>query len=88
MAREPNHDAASSSQVWQKDAMDKSTRRLVAAEKDQELLNVHENLKSTVLAQNGHTISIYPLLAFHILRKFSRMCDRDTVANLEKNGRS
>ena len=41
-------DAASSSQVWQKDAeMDKSTRRLVAREKDQELLNIHENLKSS-----------------------------------------
>ena len=34
--------------MWQKDAvMDKSTRRLVAAEKDQELQNVFENLKST-----------------------------------------
>ena len=32
VAREPNQDAASSSQVWQKDAeIDKSTRRLVAA---------------------------------------------------------
>ena len=47
-ARKDNQDAASSSQVWQKDAeMDKSTRRLVAAEKDQELQNAHENLKST-----------------------------------------
>ena len=47
-AREPNRDAASSSEVWQKDAeMDKSTRRLVSAEEDQELKNVHENLKST-----------------------------------------
>ena len=46
-ARELSQDAASSSQVWQKDAeMDKSTRRLVAAEKDQELLNFHENLNS------------------------------------------
>ena len=34
--------------MWRKDAeMDKSTRRLVAAEKDQELLNFHENLKRT-----------------------------------------
>ena len=49
VAREPNQkDAASSSLAWQKDAeMNKSTRRLVAAEKDQELLNLHENLKST-----------------------------------------
>ena len=48
MAREPNQDAALSSQVRQKDAeMDTSTSRLVAAEKDQELLNFHENLKST-----------------------------------------
>ena len=49
VAREPGQkDAASSLQVCQKDAeMDKSTRRLVAAEKDQELLNFHENLKST-----------------------------------------
>ena len=47
-AREHNEDAASSSQVWQKDAMlDERTRRLVAAEKDQVLLNFHENLKST-----------------------------------------
>ena len=46
--REPNQDVASSSHVWQKDAeMDKSTRRLVAAEKDQEHQNFHENLKST-----------------------------------------
>ena len=48
VAREHNQDASSSSQVWQKDEkLDKSTRRLVAAEKDQELLNFHENLKST-----------------------------------------
>ena len=48
VAREHNQDAASSSQVWQKDAiLDESARRLVAAEKNQELLNVHENLKST-----------------------------------------
>ena len=47
-AREHNQDAPSSSQVWQKSAiMDESTRRLVAAEKDQELLNFNENLKST-----------------------------------------
>ena len=33
--------------MWQKDTeMDKSTRRLVATEKDQELQNFHENLKS------------------------------------------
>ena len=58
VAREPNQkDAASSSQVWQKDAeMDKSTRRLAAAEKDQELLNFHENLKSTrKLAVSGNS---------------------------------
>ena len=48
MAREPNQDAASSSQVWQKDAeMDKSTRRLAAEEKDEELRDFNENLKST-----------------------------------------
>ena len=47
-AREQSQDAASSSQVWQKDAMlDESTRRLVAADKEQELLDFHENLKST-----------------------------------------
>ena len=46
--REHNQDAASSSQVWQKDAiLDESTRRLAAAEKHQELLNFHENLKIT-----------------------------------------
>ena len=34
--------------MWQKDAdMDEITRRLVAAEKCQELLNFHEHLKST-----------------------------------------
>ena len=48
VAREHNQDAASSSQLWQKDAiLDESTRRLAAAEKHQELLNFHENLKST-----------------------------------------
>ena len=48
VAREPNQDAASSSQVWQTDAeMDKSTTRLVVAEKDQELANFQKNLKST-----------------------------------------
>ena len=47
VAREHNQDVASSSQVWQKHAeMDKSRRRLVAAEKDQELLIFHGNLKS------------------------------------------
>ena len=46
--RELNQDAASSSQVLQKDAeMDKSTRRLEAAEENQELLNFHEHLEST-----------------------------------------
>ena len=57
VAREPNQkDAASSSQVWQKDAeMDESTRRPVEAEKYQELLNFHENLKSTrKLAASGN----------------------------------
>ena len=44
VAREHNQDAASSSQVWQKDAiLDESTRRLVAAEKNRELLNFHAN---------------------------------------------
>ena len=48
VAREPNQDATSSSQVWQKDAeMDKSTMKLVA------------NGNSTVLAQSGHTIFFY-----------------------------
>ena len=48
VARELDQDAASSSQVWQKDTeKDKRTRRLVAAKKDQELLNFHEYLKST-----------------------------------------
>ena len=48
VAREHNQDAASSCQVWQKDAeKDESTRRLAPAEKDQELLNFHENLKSS-----------------------------------------
>ena len=48
VAREHNQDAASSSQVWQKDAiLDESTRRLAAVEKNQELLNFHEKLKST-----------------------------------------
>ena len=42
VAREHNQDTALSSQMWQKDAkMDESTRRLAAAEKDQELLNIH-----------------------------------------------
>ena len=36
--------------------MDESTRRLEAAEKDQELLNFHENLKSTVkLVASGNS---------------------------------
>ena len=97
LQREPNRkDAASSSQVLQKDAeMDKSTRRLVAAEKDQELLNLHENLKSTrkLVASgnsdidgNGTILSHnlnFLLPTFHILRKFSRLCDRDTIANRE-----
>ena len=48
VAREHNQDAASSSLVWQKDAiLDESTRRLAAAEKNQELLIFHGNLKST-----------------------------------------
>ena len=47
VAREHNQDGASSSQVWQRDTeMDESTRRLVAAEKDQQLLNFHQNPKS------------------------------------------
>ena len=48
VAREPSQDEASSSQMWQTDAkMDESTRRLVAAEKEEELLHFHQNLKST-----------------------------------------
>ena len=46
--REHNQDGVWSSQGWQKDAMlEESTKKLVAAEKNQELLNVHENLEST-----------------------------------------
>ena len=46
VAKEHGQDAASSSQVWQREAMlDESTRRLVAAEQNQELLNFHENPK-------------------------------------------
>ena len=42
VAREHNQDTALSSQMWHEDArMDESTRRLAAAEKDQELLNIH-----------------------------------------------
>ena len=71
--------------MWQKDAeTDKNTRRLVAAEKDQELLHFHENLKSTrKLAASGNSDidPIYLLPTFHTLRKFSRMCDRDTAPN-------
>ena len=60
--------------MWQKDAeMDKSTRRLVAS----------GNSLTVVLAQYGHTFSIYLLPAFHILRKFFLMCDRGIVANWE-----
>ena len=59
------------------------------AEKDQELLNFNENLKSTrkLVAsgnfrhrrywhKNGHTISLDLLPAFHILRKFSDVRQR------------
>ena len=47
-----------------------------------------ETQTSTVVEQYGHTISIFLLPACHILRKFFRMCDRDTVVNREKIGRS
>ena len=43
-ARDRNHDAASSSQGWQKDAfLDVSTGKLVATEEDQEHLNFPED---------------------------------------------
>ena len=46
VAREHNQYKASSCQTWQKDSiMDESTRRLEAADKNQELLNIHENLE-------------------------------------------
>ena len=47
-ARYCNHDAASSSQGWHKDALlDVSTRKLVATEEDQEHLNYLEDSLST-----------------------------------------
>ena len=47
-ARDRNHDAASSSQGWQEDAvLDASTRRLATTEEDQEHLNFLENSIST-----------------------------------------
>ena len=47
-ARDRNHDAASSSQGWQKDAfLDVSTGKLVATEEDQEHLNYPEDSVST-----------------------------------------
>ena len=59
VAREHNQDAASSSHVWQKDAiLDETSRRLVTGEKNQELLNFHENLKSTTkLVASGYSDS-------------------------------
>ena len=48
-ARDRNHDAASSSQGWQKDALaDVSTGKPVATEEDQEHLNYPEGSVSTV----------------------------------------
>ena len=82
MAREPNQDAASSSQVWQKDAeMDKSTRRLAAEEKDQELPNFHENLKSTrklVASGNSDIDGIGTIWQYNL--QISTVC----VSHLEK----
>ena len=47
-ARDRNHDAASSSQGWQKDAvLDVSTRKPVATEEDQEHLNYPQDSVST-----------------------------------------
>ena len=47
-ARDRNHDAASSSQGWQKDAfLDVCTWKLVATEEDQEHLNFPEDSQST-----------------------------------------
>ena len=47
-ARNSNHDAASSSQGWQKDALpDGGTGKPVATEEDQELLNYPEDSVST-----------------------------------------
>ena len=79
MARAPNQDAASSSQVWQKDAeRDKSTRRLVAAEKDLELLNFHEKLKSTreIVASRNSDIDGIGTVWPHNLQKIN--CLRST----------
>ena len=77
-----------------KDAMlDESTRRLVAVEQKQELLNYRENLKSirkpltsTVLANFGHTIS-----KPHLEKVFSNVKQRhglspgDKMENLDVN---
>ena len=66
-ARDSNQkDAASSSQVWQKDAQrDESTRRLVALEAE------NQN-PSTVTRRCGRTTSTYLLSTFHSLKKNSR----------------
>ena len=91
VAREHNQDAASCSQVWRKDAMlDESTRRrLVAAEKNQELRNFHENLKSTrklVASGNSdsegtgknwpHNLLISNAYIFYLEKVFSNVSQR------------
>ena len=102
MAREPNQDAASSSKVWQKDAeMDKSTRRLVAAENDQELLNFRENQKNTrKLVASGNSdidgigtiwppnLHIYTACVSHLEKVLSNVRHRYGLKPGDKNGKS
>ena len=75
---------------WQKDAdLDKSTRRLVAAENDQELLNVRENQRSTrklVASGNSdidgigtiwpHNVHIYTACVSHLQKVLSNVRQR------------
>ena len=75
IAREPHQVVASISQMWQKDAeMDKTTRRFVTSG------NSDMDNNGTIWSLNPHISTAYE----NILKKFTYMCDRDTVVNRER----
>ena len=81
--------------------LDESTRRLVAAEQNQELLNFHENLKSTrklVASGNSdidstgkiwpHNLHISIAYVPHLQKVFSNVRQRYGLSPGDKNGKS
>ena len=98
-ARELNLDAASSSQVWQKDAvLDISSRRLLATEEGQEHLNFPEDSKSTrrlVASGNSetegkekfspHNLQKSTEKVYSIVRQRYGLSPRDEMKDLDVN---